>query len=58
MKHLALYILLLSAFALAEGAGVCTVDSIAWVGEHSGFDELQMAAAKGAPCDAWKPLAK
>lgn len=57
MKKMVLYILLLATFALAEGAGVCTVDSIAWVGEHSGFDELQMATAKGAPCDAWKPLA-
>lgn len=57
MKHLVLYILLLAAFALAEGVGVCTVDSIAWVGEHSEFDELQMEAAKGVPCDAWKPLA-
>ena len=57
MKHLALYILFLAAFAFAEGVGVCTVDSIAWVGEHSGFDEAQMAAAKGEPCDAWKPLA-
>ena len=52
-----LYILLFATFALAKGGGVCTVDSIAWVGEHSEFDESQMAAAKGEPCDAWKPLA-
>ena len=52
-----LYILLLATFAMAKGEGACTVDSIAWAGEHSEFDELQMAGAKGAPCDAWKPLA-
>ena len=51
------YILLLAAFAMAEGVGVCTVDSIAWVGEHTDFDELQMNGALGQPCDAWKPLA-
>ena len=51
------YILLLVAFALAKGVGVCTVDSIAWVGEHTDFDESQMNGAKGEPCEAWKPLA-
>jgi outer membrane protein assembly factor BamA len=51
------YILLLVAFALAKGGEVCTVDSIAWVGEHDAFDESQMAPARGNPCDAWKPLA-
>ena len=51
------YILLLVTFALAKGEGVCTVDSIAWVGEHTDFDELQMNGALGQPCDAWKPLA-
>jgi len=52
-----LYILLLATFAMAKGEGACTVDSIVWTGEHSEFDELQMAGAKGAPCDAWKLLA-
>jgi outer membrane protein assembly factor BamA len=51
------YILLLATFAMAKGEGACTVDSIVWTGEHSEFDELQMAGAKGAPCDAWKLLA-
>ena len=51
------YILLLAAFALAKGGDACTVDSIAWVGEHESFDESQMAPARGEPCDAWKPLA-
>ena len=57
MKKTVLYILLFAAFAMAEGVGVCTVDSIAWVGEHTDFDELQMNGALGQPCDAWKPLA-
>ena len=51
------YILLLATFAMAKGEGECTVDSIVWTGEHSEFDELQMAGAKGEPCDAWKLLA-
>ena len=51
------YILLLATFAMAKGEGACTVDSIVWTGEHSEFDELQMAGAKGEPCDAWKLLA-
>ena len=57
MKKTVLYILLFAAFAMAEGVGVCTVDSIVWTGEHSEFDELQMNGAKGEPCDAWKLLA-
>ena len=57
MKKTVLYILLFAAFAMAEGVGVCTVDSIAWVGEHTDFDELQMNGALGQPCDAWKLLA-
>lgn len=57
MRQLAVCILLFAAFALAKGEGACTVDSIAWVGEHSGFDEQQMDGAKGKPCDAWKQLA-
>lgn len=57
MKKTVLYMLLFAAFAMAEGVGVCTVDSIAWVGEHTDFDELQMNGALGQPCDAWKPLA-
>ncbi len=57
MNRLVLYILLFVSFALAEGVGACTVDSIAWTGEHSGFDDSQMEEALGAPCDAWKPLA-
>lgn len=57
MRQLTIYILLLAAFAMAKGEGACTVDSIAWVGEHSGFDEQQMDGAKGKPCDAWKQLA-
>ena len=57
MRQLAVCILLFAAFALAKGEGVCTVDSIAWVGEHTDFDELQMNGALGQPCDAWKPLA-
>ena len=57
MNRLVLYILLFVSFALAEGVGVCTVDSIAWKGEHSGFDDSQMNDALGAPCDAWKGLA-
>lgn len=52
-----LYILLFATFALAKGEGVCTVDSIAWAGEHTEFDESQMKPAIGEPCDAWKPLA-
>ena len=57
MKKTVLYILFLTAFALAKGGDVCTVDSVAWVSEHDAFDEVQMETAKGAPCDAWKPLA-
>lgn len=57
MNRLVLYILLFVSFALAEGVGVCTVDSIAWKGEHSGFDDSQMNDALGAPCDAWKGVA-
>ena len=57
MKRLTIYILLFAAFAMAKGEDACTVDSIAWVGEHSGFDEQQMDGAKGKPCDAWKQLA-
>ncbi len=57
MNRLVLYILLFVSFALAEGVGVCTVDSIAWRGEHSGFDDSQMNDALGAPCDAWKGVA-
>ena len=52
-----LYILLLAAFAFAKGEGACTVDSIAWKGEHTAFDEAQMKGALGQPCDAWKALA-
>ena len=52
-----LYILLFATFALAKGEGACTVDSIAWAGEHTEFDESQMKPAIGEPCDAWKPLA-
>ena len=59
MNRLMVYILLLAVFAFAEaGSGVCTVDSIAWVGEHEAFDESQMAPALGEPCNAWKALAK
>ena len=57
MKKTVLYILFLTAFALAKGGDVCTVDSVAWVSEHDAFDEVQMETAKGAPCDSWKPLA-
>ena len=57
MKKTVLYILFLTAFALAKGGDVCTVDSVAWVSEHDAFDEVQMETAKGATCDAWKPLA-
>ena len=57
MKRLTIYILLLATFAMAKGEGACTVDSIAWVGEHTDFDELQMNGALGQPCDAWKLLA-
>ena len=57
MNRLVLYILLLAAFAFAKGEGACTVDSIAWKGEHTAFDEAQMKGALGQPCDAWKALA-
>lgn len=57
MKKTMLCILLLAAFAFAKGEGACTVDSIAWKGEHTAFDETQMKGALGQPCDAWKPLA-
>lgn len=52
-----LYILLLAAFAFAKGEGACTIDSIAWKGEHTAFDEAQIKGALGQPCDAWKALA-
>ncbi len=57
MNRLVLYILLLAAFAFAKGEGACTVDSIAWKGEHTAFDESQIKGALGQPCDAWKALA-
>lgn len=57
MNRLVLYILLLAAFAFAKGEGACTVDSIAWKGEYTAFDESQMKGALGQPCDAWKALA-
>lgn len=49
-----LVMMLFATFMMAKGEGVCTVDSITWVGDHSEFDELQMDGAKGLPCDAWK----
>lgn len=49
-----LVMMLFATFVMAKGEGVCTVDSITWVGDHSEFDELQMDGAKGLPCDAWK----
>ncbi len=57
MRQLAVCILLLAAFAFAKGEGACTVDSIAWKGEHTAFDETQMKGALGQPCDAWKAAA-
>lgn len=57
MRQLMVCILLLAAFAFAKGEGACTVDSIAWKGEHTAFDETQMKGALGQPCDAWKAAA-
>lgn len=57
MRQLAVCILLLAAFAFAKGEGACTVDSIAWKGEHTAFDETLMKGALGQPCDAWKAAA-
>lgn len=57
MRQLMVCILLLAAFAFAKGEGACTVDSIAWKGEHTAFDEAQMKGALGQPCDAWKAAA-
>lgn len=49
-----LVMMLFATFVMAKGEGVCTVDSITWVGDHSEFDELQMDGVKGLPCDVWK----
>lgn len=57
MRQLMVCILLLAAFAFAKGEGACTVDSIAWKGEHTAFDETLMKGALGQPCDAWKAAA-
>ena len=57
MRQLMVCILLLAVFAFAKGEGACTVDSIAWKGEHTAFDEAQMKGALGQPCDAWKAAA-
>ena len=57
MRQLMVCILLLAAFAFAKGEGACTVDSIAWKGAHTAFDETLMKGALGQPCDAWKAAA-
>ncbi|MCQ2063197.1 MAG: BamA/TamA family outer membrane protein [Fibrobacter sp.] len=41
----------------AESACSCRIQSIVWNGERSEFDESQMSAAVGAPCEDWRVYA-
>jgi hypothetical protein len=49
---LLLALLLAVTLSHADG-GECRIASVAWEGERSEFDEVQMSSVVGKPCDAW-----
>lgn len=51
-------IMMLAAAALLWAAGSCRIQKIVWSAEHSAFDESQMAAAVGEPCENWRTVAQ
>ncbi len=53
LPFLLLAVLLLAASPSRAEGGDCRIAGVAWKGEHTEFDESQMASVVGKPCDAW-----
>lgn len=52
-----LIFVLFAVMALFAEPVNCRIQSVVWTGEHSEFDEAEMAKVLGEPCDVWQAVA-
>lgn len=60
-RELSTFLLWMSFAILFAGGAVanenCRIACVVWTGEHSAFDETQMNAVVGEPCESWSGVA-